>query len=369
MRILMVSNKIKTYPLLYRNIIEPLQELGHSIVWAADFSGFEGDRSTVPCVTEQIPIHTNPFHGENRAAYRRLKELIGQYEIEAVLCSTPIGGTLARLAAKSKGISPVVYEAHGFLFFKGAPLINRTVYRLQELWLAHYTDALITITEEDYAAAQRFRLRSGRKPYLVHGAGVRVGMQVDIDGAEKRKALGVPDDAFILLSAGELNKNKNTQVIVRALAELKERNVYYLACGVGPEQEALAQLARTLGVEDRFRLLGYRTDVAELMAAADLFVMPSFREGIPRSILEAMDLGLPCVGSDTRGIRDLIDDGKGGYICKATDVRAFAGAIEKLAGDAATRRQMGEYNREKVKPYAAEVVRDELKRIYAEVLH
>ena len=365
MRVLMVTNKVKTYALGFQNVIGPLTELGHSVVWAADFSQFVSDKSAIPCTTEQISIHTNPFNPGNRKAYKRLIEIIDRYRIEAVVCSTPIGGALARLAAKKRNISPVVYEAHGFLFFKGAPLINRTVYKWEEDILARYTDVLITITDEDYQAAQKLKLRSGRRPYLVHGAGVNVGVTVDIDRKEKRRSIGVPENAFVIVSAGELNKNKNTEVIVRALQGVK--GAHYAACGVGPEKERLEKLAQKLGVEERFHLMGYRTDMPEIMACADVFTMMSFREGMPRAILEAMDLGLPCVGSDTRGIRDLIDH-EGGFLCKPTDPGAFAEAFRKLRKDPDLGKKMGEHNKEKVKGYSSEIVRRELSDIYREVL-
>lgn len=365
MNVLMVTNKVKTYALGFQNVIGPLSELVHSVVWAADFSQFVADKSVIPCSIEQISINTNPLNPGNLQAYKRLIEIIEKYKIEAVVCSTPIGGALARLAAKKKHISPVVYEAHGFLFFKGAPLINRTVYKWEEDILAHYTDALITITEEDYQAAQKLKLRSGRKPYLVHGAGVKVGVTIDIDRAEKRRSIGVPEDAFVIVSAGELNKNKNTEVIVRALKDVDD--AHYVACGVGPEEENLRKLAEELGVSDRFHLIGYRTDMPEIMACADVFTMMSFREGMPRAILEAMDLGLPCVGSDTRGIRDLIDK-DGGYICKPTDAAAFAEAFVELRDNPKARENMGKHNREKAKGYSADIVRKELLDIYSEVL-
>lgn len=366
MRLLMVSNKIKTFPLQYRNILEPLYQLGHEVIWAADFSGFAGERSDIPCKTEQIGINTNPFHPGNREAYRQLLSLIDRYQIEGVLCSTPIGGALARLAAKKKNIRPVLYEAHGFLFFQGAPLINRTLYKWEEQILAHYTDALITITKEDYQAAQKFRIRSGRKPYSVHGAGVKVGVTVRIDRIGKRKEIGVPSDAYVIVSAGELNKNKNTETVVRALAILKNRNIHYVACGVGPEEGNLRQLAEELNVPSQFHLMGYRTDMPEIMAASDVFTMMSFREGMPRSLLEAMDLGLPCVGSDTRGIRDLIDE-NGGFLCPPSDASAISDAFRKLMENPETGKRMGEYNRGKVQEYSAEVVKKELYDIYREV--
>lgn len=366
MKVLMVTNKVKTYALGFKNVIEPICELGHEVVWAADFSGYVSNKSIIPCSIEQISINTNPCNPCNKQAYKQLLKIIDKYNIEAVVCSTPIGGALARLAAKKKHIAPVVYEAHGFLFFKGAPLINRTIYKLEEVILAHYTDALITITEEDYLAAQKFKIRSGRKPYLVHGAGVRVNVIVDIDIKEKRRSIGVPEDAFVIVSAGELNKNKNTEVVVKALKGLEE--AHYVACGVGPEKEKLEQLASKLGVSNRFHLMGYRTDMPEIMACSDVFTMMSFREGMPRAVLEAMDLGLPCVGSDTRGIRDLIDS-YGGFICKPTDVEGFTNAFKELMSNPELCISMGKHNKEKAKAYSADIVKKELFDVYKEVLN
>lgn len=361
MKILMVTNKVRTYALGFQNVLEPLRQLGHEVIWAADFSHFVLDKSVIPCQIEQIDISTNPFNKRNATAYKQILNIIERYDIEAVMCSTPIGGALARLAAKKKDIKPVLYEAHGFLFFKGAPFINQTVYKWEEELLAHYTDILITITNEDYTAAQKLKLRSGEKPYLVHGAGVKVGVCVDIDRSQKRRSVGIPEDAFVIVSAGELNKNKNTEVVVRALRDVP--GAHYMACGEGPEKENLEKLAEELGVSERFHLMGYRTDIAELMLMSDVFTMMSFREGMPRSLLEAMDLGLPCVGSDTRGIRDLIDS-NGGYICSPRDSRAFANAFNTLRKNAKLRSEMGSYNKGKVRDYSADVVKRELFDIY-----
>ena len=361
MKVLLVSNKVKTYSLSFQNSIESLKQLGHDIVWAADFSQFIGDTSVIPCLIVHIDIYSNPINPTNWKAYKQICDIIRKYDIQAVLCSTPIGGALGRLAGKKMSVPIILYSAHGFLFFKGAPLINQTVYKWEEMILAHYTDTLITITEEDYKAAQKLNLRSGRKPYLVHGAGVKVGVTVNTDRMDKRKSIGVPEDAFVIVSAGELNKNKNTKVIVRAIKDIK--GAHYVACGVGPEKEKLEKLADELGVSDRFHLMGYRTDMPEIMACADVFTMMSFREGMPRALLEAMDLGLPCVGSDTRGIRDLIDS-EGGYICKPNDADAFTEAFRILQADPELRIAMGEHNRGKVQEYSSEVVRRELFDIY-----
>ena len=178
MRILMVTSRVKTYALSFQNIFDPLLKLGHEIVWAADFSGFVADKSVIPCTIEQISINSNPLKATNIKAYRQICGLIKKYDIQAIQCSTPIGSLLARLAGNKMGIRPIVYTAHGFLFFRGAPFINRTVFKWEEKWLARYTDALITIIDEDYEAAKGLKLRTGRPPFLIHGAGVNVGVHV-----------------------------------------------------------------------------------------------------------------------------------------------------------------------------------------------
>ena len=365
MRILLITNKVKTYALGFQNVIESLMDLGHEVVWAADFSGFIGNLSVGPCVTEQIDINTNPLNLTNCKAYLQLCSVIKKRRIDSIQCSTPIGGLLGRLAGKRMGICPLIYAAHGFLFFKGSPLINQTVYKWEEVLLAHYTDVLITITEEDYNSAQKLRLRSGRKPFLIHGAGINIGNDVSIDKNEKRKSIGIPENAFVVVSAGELNKNKNTEIIIKALKYTE--NIHYIACGVGPELEKLKKLANTLCISNRVHFLGYRTDMPEIMACADAFTMMSFREGMPRALLEAMDIGLPCVGSNTRGIRDLIDI-NGGFICDPRDEKSFADAFSRLQYNRENCIKMGNYNKGKVANYSSEVVRNELKKIYIEVL-
>ncbi len=365
MKVLLVTNKVKTYALGFHNVIEPLLNLGHQVVWAADFSGFAGDLCQIPCKTVQIPINSNPLRPKNLKALKILKQIIAEEKIEAVHCSTPIGGMLGRLAAKQTGIQKVIYAAHGFLFFKGAPLINRTVYQWQEQLMARWTDVLITITGEDLQAAKKFKLRSGKKPYLIHGAGVEIGKAVHADREQKREELGIPEDAFVMISAGFLNKNKNNRVLLEAMGKLQDPNLYYLICGEGEEQAHLKKLAAKYSLEDNVRFLGYRTDLAEMMESSDLFAMSSFREGVPRALLEAMDLGLPCIGSDTRGIRELLQKE---FLCRPADAQAFARVIRRLMDDALLREKTSKYNTEAVKPYSAEKVRRELTAIYQEVL-
>lgn len=364
----MITNRVKTYALGFQNVIIPLRQLGHEVIWAADFSNFVGNIKTIDCPIRQIDIVSYPFHFTNLRALKQIKSIIKAENIDAVQCSTPIGGALGRIAAWQCGVKHIIYTAHGFLFFKGAPLINRTIYKWEENILSHITDTLITINPEDYRAALQLQLRGNNKPYMVHGAGVEIGVDVNVDTTKKKEELKLPKDSVIVISAGDLNINKNNHVVIRALDLIDNRNIHYLICGVGPEESNLRKLANDCGVKANVHFLGYRTDMPELLKTADIFVMPSFREGVPRSLLEAMDLGKPCVGSRTRGIADLIDDGIGGYICNPKKPKDFADAFTMLIEDKNLRHSMGEHNHEKAKGYSYKIVRQEYFDIYRKVL-
>lgn len=367
MKILFVTNKVRAYNLGFQNVLNPMLSLGHEVVWAANFTELVGDRNAIPCKTIHIDINSYPFHSTNIKAYRQIKDIIKKEKIEALYTSTPIGSTLSRIAAWRCGIKKVVYAAHGFMFFNGAPLINRTVYKFPEVLLARVTDNLITINEEDFHSAQKLKLRSGSKPYMIHGAGVNVGVKVDVDINEKRRELGLRDSDIVVVSAGDLNPNKNNKVVIEAFSLISNKDIHYLICGSGMLESQLRNLVKSLGVEKNVHFLGFRTDMPQILATSDILVMPSFREGVPRAILEAMDMGLPCVGSKTRGIADLIEDGRGGFICKPKDAKGFADSICRLAENPMQRKQFGEFNSKKAKGYSAEIVREELTNIFKEV--
>lgn len=371
MKVLYVSNSVKTYSLAYQNELPQITSLGHTLVWAANFDGFIGDRAMdIPFETRHIDIHTSPFHKENRKAYRQVVALLREGGFDALVCTTPIGGLIGRLAARRVGIRRVVYAAHGFLFFRGAPLINRTLYKWQEHWMARMTDAIITITREDHEAACRMKLRRGGQVYLVHGAGVDIGAAPSVDRAAVRSSLGLPEEAYALLSAGFLNKNKNHAVVLRAIHACDDRCLHYIICGEGEERERLMRLADELGLRERVHLLGYRTDLPSIVAACDAFVMPSFREGVPRALLEAMDAGLVCIGSDTRGIRELIGDrGEGGVLCDPYDPASFARGIARVRAMSCEELAcIRARNRAHVHAYSSQTVRNELHDVYKDCL-
>lgn len=311
-------------------------------------------------------IARNPFaFRQNYKAYKQLIKIIREHEIDYIHCNTPVGGLLGRLVGKKCKVKKVIYQAHGFHFYKGAPLKNWLLYYPVEKWLARYTDALITINREDYELAKRkMKLRNGGKVYYVPGVGVDLEKfsKTTIDKKAKRRELGIPDDAALLLSVGELNHNKNHETVIRAIADM---NVYYIIAGQGELHQHLEDLIDSLNLRDRVKLLGFRRDVKELYEAADIFVFPSFREGLSVSVMEAMASGLPCVASKIRGNTDLLENTGGGFLCDPHDASDFAEKIELLAADVELREKMGRANLMMIQKFSTETVIKEMQNIYA----
>ena len=307
---------------------------------------------------------------DNFIAYKNLCNVIKEKHIEVIHCNTPVGGMIGRFAGRRYHVKKVIYTAHGFHFYKGAPLFNRTVLKWAEQIMAHWTDAIITMNEEDYQAAKKFKLKKGGKVYKVHGVGITLDdfKDIRVDRIAKRNELGLKDTDIVCISAGDLVARKNYSVAIEALAKVKNENLHYLICGVGPEKEHLEKLAEEKGVASRVHFLGFRTDVKEMMKISDIFLFTTLQEGMPRSMMEAMACGLPCVASKIRGNVDLLDEGKGGYLRMVTDVTGFSECLTKLTNDDLLRKQMSEYNLESIKNYDVKVVKEEIKRIYSEVL-
>lgn len=315
-------------------------------------------------VVHHIPIPRRVTDIKNIViSEKQVKNLCNNNLYELVHCHSPIGGVVARLGAcssRKKG-TKVIYTAHGFHFYKGAPLKNWIMFYPVEKLCSYLTDVLITINMEDYNFARKHM--SAKRIEYIPGIGLDTAkFSSTVDRKSQRSKLLLGDNNVMLLSVGELNKNKNHEIIIRALSEIENTNIYYFIAGKGDKGHYLKELADMLGVH--LSLLGYRTDITELLSAADIFVFSSFREGLSVSLMEAMASGLPCVVSKIRGNVDLIDDSKGGYLCKPNSVRDFEIALKSLIGCRKHQIEYGNYNKIKIKDFDINKVIDKLSIIY-----
>lgn len=365
MRILYVAT-IGGFMPFFKTFIRELLDEGHEVDIATNMMQYPlpDYYKDWGCGIYQISCSRSPLSKGNINCVKEIKKIVSDKHYDIVHCHTPIAAACTRLACRKarKNGTKVIYTAHGFHFYTGAPLKNWLLFYPVEKLCSHWTDALITINKEDYERAKKkFKIKTIE---YVPGVGIDVGRFANdpTDKKAKRRELGIPEDAYVLLSVGELNVNKNQQIVVRAVGELKDKTIHYVIAGKGDQDKALLELAKEVGIEDQFHLIGYRSDVPELYKMADVYLLPSIREGLNVSVMEAMSSGLPCIVSDIRGNRDMIDEGKGGFLFKSQDKEKVEAEIKKIyhVGE-----QFGIYNSNKAKEYDQNTINIKMKEIYA----
>ncbi len=300
-------------------------------------------------------------------AFNQVKKLCNQNHYSILHCHSPIGSVIARMAvaqSRKEFNTRVIYTAHGFHFYQGAPVKNWLLYYPIEKLCSYETDVLITINKEDYNFAKENM--SAKKVIYIPGVGIdtKKYFSEDFDRNSKRKSLGLNDGDLMVLSVGELNDNKNHETIIRAISQLNDSRIHYFIAGKGNKKEYLQRLGDELGVN--LHLLGYRTDINELLNSADIFALPSFREGLSVALMEAMAAGLPCLVSKIRGNVDLIDNGFGGFLCNPDAVDQFKEKIRILCSDPILRNEMSKRNESEIKKYDRERVLSIMENIYSE---
>ena len=321
----------------------------------------------------EVPFSRSPKSPDNLKAYKQMKKLLSEENYDVILCNTPVGGIVTRLAAKKarKQGTKVVYIAHGFHFFKGSSKSSWLIFYPIEKLMASRCDMMITVNEEDYELA---KARFGKRTRIarIHGVGVDENRYHPVTKEERlamREAEGLAEDDFVILCTGELNENKNQSTLIRAAALLKDKlpELKVLLAGNGPKEEELKALIDDLGLKENVRLLGYRTDLERIVPAVDLVVSCSFREGMPLNIIEAMLCKKPVVASHNRGHDELVSP-ETGVLVDPKDAEGFARAILMYAKDPVSRLECGERAYARAKPYSVGEVKKEFSGILSECM-
>lgn len=347
--------------------IKFLEKLGNKVDVACNRSGFFFDELIQQGLNvHEINFARNPLHLRNLKAESQLKALVKENKYDLIWCHQPVGGVMGRRVGKKFKI-PVVYTAHGFHFFAGAPLVNRIVYKTIEKHYAKCTDALVTMNDEDFENAKKFK---AKRVYKINGIGIDLNKfkpEESFDRNSFRKSLGLAENDFVIISIGELNENKNLITAIKAIKDCENKNVKLISLGQGPLRKEFEEFVSKNELNDRVQFLGFRKDVISCLQSADCFVMPSFREGLPKSMMEAMALGLPTVASNIRGCRDLTIDGKGGILCNPSKPEEFASAFDKLSRDKSLCEKMGRFNKQQIKQYDIEKVIEQMTKIFNQI--
>lgn len=327
-RALIVTHVSGFVPQFEMNNVQILQEMGYEVHYASNFNnvGYGNDNRRLEhtgIVLHQVDFARSPFDFRaHRRALRQLKTLLKEEKFSLLHCHTPVGSVLARIAANSyrkKGM-PVIYTAHGFHFFKGAPLSYWLMFYPTERLLARMTDILITINEEDYERAKRFCIRKKTDVRHIPGVGVDYAYwsgknlakgERELIRERVRNELHVQADVKVFLSVGELSMRKNHRAVIDVFEKINrqsEEKFCYWICGQGELEQDLQNQIDVAELHEKVHLLGYRSDIRDLMYAADVFIFPSRQEGMPVALMEALVTGMPVIASNIRGNRELIAD-------------------------------------------------------------
>lgn len=315
-----------------------------------------------------VPFERSPFSKRNLTAYKQLKQIIDAGNYDVVHTNTPVGGIVGRLAARKarKNGCQVFYTAHGFHFFQGGPKKSWLIYYPIEKFMCRYTDELITITEEDFQLAQKkFPVSVSH----IHGIGANSSkyhpVSVDVRAA-LRSELGFAQDQKIIVCTGELNANKNQITAIHAIEQVVKEvpKALLLLAGNGATHDELQAAINAAGLQSNAVLLGYHTDLEKYVEVSDLILSCSKREGLPLNIIEGMLCKKPVIASINRGHKELIQNGKNGYIVNAADIDGFAAKMIELLQDNVLSNAFGEAGFAFAQAYTDHAVQLELEQIY-----
>ena len=313
-----------------------------------------------------VPFARSVWASSSIKAMRAIRVLCEQERYDFVHTHTPIAAFMTRYALRNSGV-PVIFTAHGFHFYKGAPLKNRIVYRMAEKIAVPWTAAILVMNAEDLELARELGYVEGVNLHYVHGVGLDLRYYSAVSREQARKSLEIPEEDYVAVCIGEFTTRKNHIQLLKAWkhAHTKIQGSRLLLVGRGELEDYLQRTVEGMDMAQSVRFLGYREDVPEILAAADVVVLTSRHEGLPRCIMEAMAAGKPVIATDVRGNRDLVTDGYSGYLVALDDWRTLADRIVQLADNPESMVIMGRAGRQKIQSYSIDSVLAEVNEIYA----
>ncbi len=305
------------------------------------------------------------------AATAKLVKLMRDRRYDVVHLHSSKAGILGRIAGRLAGVPVVVHTVHGWGFNEEQGALVAGTFRNLERWCARYCDALVVVGSPYQAEGLALGIGRPDQYHLIRsGIEIERYRDVPLDRAAARARLGVPADAFVIGNVGRLRPPKCPEHMVAAFASLAARHpqVRLVLVGDGGQRSEVETEVARLGLTPRVQILGLRRDVPELLRAFDVFVMSSSREGLPRTLSQAMAAGLPIVATRVGGIPDAVCDGENGFLVSAGDVEALTDRLELLLTDPALRQRMGAAGLARVEEFSALTMVRRTEALYEELL-
>lgn len=370
-RILLVANVAKEHVIKFHI---PTIKMMHERGWHVDVACSGNEKISYCNQQFVLSYKRSPFNFAIIKGIYELKKIINEGRYDIIYCHTPVGGVAARIAsvkARKQG-TKVIYFAHGYHFFKGAPKINWLIYYPIEKVMSLLTDSIILINREDYELTTK-KLKNC-KAYQLNGIGVDI-TRFDIADREKvrceyRRQMEIPEDANVLIYLAELLPNKNQVFLMRVLKQVlqSEPNTYLILAGFDHSDGEFEKYAKKMGISKNVRFLGWREDVANLYSMSDICTASSIREGFGLNLVEAMVCGIPVIATKNRGHETIIKNGENGFLVDLGDENTFAERVIQLIGDKRLRKKFIERGRSEQKKYESSTILNDIQRIMEEHL-
>lgn len=354
-------------------LIKLMQQKGFE-VWAAagQMAEHPNDRAMlekneVICV--DISFSRNPLHWNNLTAMYELSRLFNQEYFDILHFHTPVAAFIGRFIAKYHHQGVKFYTAHGYHFYKGASWFSWLLYYPLERLSASWTDKMIVTNHEDYIQAEKMGFMAERDLFLIPGVGVEIEKLHQAPLSPIKNDLGLNDSDLLVVYIAELNDNKNHIFLLNNWNEIIKAVPFaqLLIIGTGENEPYLKQLVSDSKLQN-IHFLGYRNDVANLLAVTDIVTLLSIREGLPKSLLEAMSAGKPCIVSNIRGSRELITSGVNGFVVELNDSHGLQKAFIDLLTHDEKRAKFGLESAQKVQEFALQKVLDKMSTLYQQAL-
>lgn len=368
-KILIVANTDMHISLCYLPYMRYFKDLGYTVHVATNSEiTFEYCDKKI-----KIPISRKPFKFGNIKAIRMLKKEIDKEKYDLISTSTPMGGVVARLAARKarkENGTKLLYTAHGFHFYKGCSLINKIIYYPVEKSLMGLVDLLVTINEEDYNFARNhFKVRTE----YIKGIGFQSKkFENKITEKEKqllRKNLGIKKEDYVITYIAEISKRKRQTYLLKCLAKMNMSNTKVLLVGNNILKNNIYKMIKKYNLEENVKILGFRSDVEDILDITDLVVSVSMQEGLPLNIMEAMKKEKPIIATDCRGNRDLIKNGVNGIIVPINDPNMLIKNINYLKENKEYAKKLGKKNKAIADEYSIDKILPEYVKIYNYLLN
>jgi glycosyltransferase involved in cell wall biosynthesis len=356
----------------HKPAIKLLQQKGYEVHAVANNNeGRKEEIEELGVVCHDINFVRFPFKKENILAMKELSMLFRSHYFHLIHVHTPIAAFIVRYLAKKYKQGSVIYTAHGFHFYKGAPLLNWLLYYPAEKVAKKWTDGLVVMNKEDFSQGKKLGFIPNYNLFLTKGVGVDLTKFNDSreSTVNFRYERNIQKDDIVITCIAEFTKNKNQLFLIEAWKELikKYKNIHLLFVGHGSQFRYLKRIVDEQCLKNT-HFLGYRYDIPEILKHSTIITLVSRREGLPKTLMEGMAAGLPAVVTNVRGARDLVTHNENGFVVELGNKRELIKQLSTLISDEEVRIRMGQNAMRKVRRYSNKEVLVELDQVYKRFL-